>query len=72
MPKAKGVDWVACGPEPYLATCERCGETEPKPEMGIELRRFVALLRALPERLEQAVLFALPRPLRLRDVAPVY
>ena len=41
MPKA---EWVKMGPEPYLATCERCGETVEKPRLPTPLRAFVKYL----------------------------
>jgi hypothetical protein len=36
MRKVK-VDWVFMGPEPYLATCRRCGEHVAKPPMPTPL-----------------------------------
>jgi hypothetical protein len=34
--------WIRMGPEPYFATCERCGKQEPMPELPIPVD---ALLR---------------------------
>jgi len=31
--KKDTVPWVTIGPEPYLATCARCGKQESKPEL---------------------------------------
>lgn len=34
------------GPEPYLATCERCGARLPMPEMPMKMQAFVRLLKS--------------------------
>ncbi len=36
--------WVTLGPEPYMATCGRCGRTEPKPELPLSMEAFGAYL----------------------------
>lgn len=33
--------WVVMGPEPHLATCQRCGGTVPKLDLPIDLKKFV-------------------------------
>jgi len=38
--------WVIIGPEPYLATCKRCGEHIPKPTFPVSLRAFTRFLEA--------------------------
>jgi hypothetical protein len=37
----KRVTWVTMGPEPHLATCGGCGETEPKPALPCPLGAVV-------------------------------
>lgn len=34
------------GPEPYLATCERCGARLPKPDMPMKAQAFLRLLKS--------------------------
>lgn len=34
------------GPEPYLATCERCGARLPMPDMPMKLTAFIGLLKS--------------------------
>lgn len=41
MAKKPAVDWVVLGPDPFLATCERCGRTEEKPELPLLVDAFV-------------------------------
>jgi hypothetical protein len=36
----KKVTWVIMGPEPYFATCQRCGKQEPMPELPMPLDAF--------------------------------
>lgn len=43
------ITWVTLGPEPYLATCKRCGRREPKPNLPM-------LLDTLPGYLESIAL----------------
>lgn len=43
---ARAVAWVTCGPEPYLATCQRCGGHVAKPDLPVALQGFVMLLKA--------------------------
>ena len=44
------VSWVVLGPEPYLATCQRCGALEPKPELPASVDAVVLYLRYVMER----------------------
>lgn len=34
------------GPEPYLATCERCGARLPMPDMPMKMSGFIRLLKS--------------------------
>ena len=47
--KKTPIDWLLCGPDPWLATCERCGKHEEKPPMGISLTAFVKYMRYVEE-----------------------
>lgn len=38
------VDWVFMGPEPHLATCQRCKETIAKPELPTTFPELLAFL----------------------------
>lgn len=40
-PPKRGVYWVICGPDPYLATCQRCGAHVDKPKLPMPLSAFV-------------------------------
>jgi hypothetical protein len=42
--------WVVVGPEPYLATCERCGKHEPKPEFPTTVGAFIAYFKYVMEK----------------------
>lgn len=35
-------DWIVLGPAPHFATCTRCGQHVPMPELGISLDGFLA------------------------------
>lgn len=39
------VRWLHVGPDPYLATCERCGKHVDKPPLPAPADAFVAYLR---------------------------
>mgnify|MGYP000880867382 CR=1 FL=1 len=43
-PEDEGAPWVTIGPEPYLATCARCGLVEPKPDLPLSMDAFGAYL----------------------------
>ena len=43
---ALGVDWVLLGPEPWLATCARCGGRIDKPPLPQPVAAFCAVLEA--------------------------
>ena len=45
-----GVPWVVGGPDPYLATCERCGVREPKPQLPAPADAVVLYLRWVIEK----------------------
>ena len=38
-------DWVTVGPEPYLATCMRCGWTLPKPPYPLQVEVVLGYMR---------------------------
>lgn len=38
------VTWVTLGPEPYLATCQRCGGHADRPQLPMKLDSFVGVL----------------------------
>jgi len=40
------VTWVVMGPEPYLAHCQRCGQTIEKPTLPCPLDMAVAWMKA--------------------------
>jgi hypothetical protein len=42
--KRPAASWVVMGPEPHLASCQRCGATVPKPDLPIDLKEFVHYL----------------------------
>lgn len=44
--RKRGVWWVTMGPEPHLATCQRCGGTIPKPPLPCPVRMAVAWMKA--------------------------
>jgi len=44
------VHWVTLGPEPYLATCSRCGAREPRPELPAAADAVVLYLRYVVAR----------------------
>ena len=41
MTRKKRISWVKLGPDPYLATCERCGGTIDKPPLPTPIPAFV-------------------------------
>jgi len=41
MGRKKQVNWVTMGPEPYLATCVRCGGHIDKPKLPLPVAAFV-------------------------------
>ncbi len=43
-------DWVVLGPEPHLATCQRCGTVVPMPQLPLEISRFVRLIRSIERK----------------------
>jgi hypothetical protein len=43
--KKRGIYWVTIGPDPYMATCQRCGNHERPPELPIPLTAFVQYCR---------------------------
>jgi hypothetical protein len=49
MPRRRkpSVPWLIVGPDPFFATCERCGKREPKPELPIPLDAAVLFMRYL-------------------------
>lgn len=42
--RLKKVTWVVMGPDPWLATCERCKRTVAKPEMPCSLDALLSYL----------------------------
>lgn len=52
---ARGVTWVKLGPEPYMATCQRCGRTEAKPELPLPMKAFALYLEFLAEKHRECV-----------------
>lgn len=49
MSRKPRVPWVEVGPEPYLATCQRCGGAVLKPELPVSVDGFVAYCRYAEE-----------------------
>lgn len=51
MPKRKQrVTWVTMGPDPYFATCNRCGEHIDAPKLPMPLKAFVKYGEYIAER----------------------
>lgn len=48
--KKKPVTWLMVGPEPFMATCHRCGKTEPKPELPTPFEAGIRYLEYLTEK----------------------
>lgn len=46
----RGIWWVSMGPEPYMATCQRCGKHEPKPELPVGLSAFETYIEYVSKR----------------------
>lgn len=62
MGRTKKVSWVVLGPEPYLATCLRCGVREPRPPMPLVIDYAVAWIRVALERHAHCALTPGPSP----------
>lgn len=62
MGRTKKVSWVVLGPEPYLATCLRCGVREPRPPMPLVIDYAVAWIRVALERHAHCALTPVPFP----------
>ena len=43
--KNKIVSWVVVGPEPYFATCKRCGATISKPSLPWWIDAFLSYMQ---------------------------
>lgn len=50
MSRKKPVTWLLVGPEPHMAHCERCGGTEPKPELPTSFEAGIKYLEYLTEK----------------------
>ena len=51
MPKKMpAVPWVTLGPDPALATCQRCDQTEDMPELPLSVDAFVAYMAFVLEK----------------------
>lgn len=48
--KKATVPWLIMGPEPHLATCQRCGKQEAKPELPADVEAVLLYLRYIMER----------------------
>jgi len=42
--------WLFLGPEPYYATCGRCGKQEPMPELPVPVTAFIKFSEYVIER----------------------
>lgn len=50
MSKTKGVTWVTLGPDPHFATCQRCGQMEPMPDLPMPLDAFTPFVEYVKAR----------------------
>lgn len=41
-PRETRAPWVTMGPDPWFATCQRCGTHERQPELPLPIPAFVA------------------------------
>jgi hypothetical protein len=48
--RKRGIYWVTIGPEPHMATCQRCGRHEPPPETPTPLRAAILYMRYVAEK----------------------
>ena len=39
------IEWVTCGPEPYLGTCQRCGRHIEKPTLPVPIKEFIHYMK---------------------------
>ena len=44
------ITWVILGPEPHLATCERCGGHEAKPDLPVPVDAALAYFKYVVEK----------------------
>jgi hypothetical protein len=45
MTQCEKITWVVCGPDPYLATCQRCGQHVAKPPLPAPIDAFIRYLQ---------------------------
>jgi len=50
MTRRRIAPWLIMGPDPYLATCKRCGKQEAKPELPCPVDALVRYGEYLSER----------------------
>lgn len=49
MNREQRAEWITMGPEPWLATCGRCGVRIKKPELPMNLAEFIRRLRVVAD-----------------------